>query len=184
MNMTRSNAVAALALITMLLSSCSHNPNSTEPSQTSGNLIPNPTFEINGKPSLEYWTVSTGLASIVQDAPPNDGAWSLQLVPGWLPQNGLAQTNVGGESGVYRLTVWVKSVNQWAGHIYLGVWSGGRWLNQKTVTAQPSQWSIVSIIDTLSLAAQDSVGVVLSAGATEVSHGEVRFANVTLERQQ
>lgn len=182
MNMLKLNAVAALALTTVLLSSCSRNP--TEPSQTSGNLIPNPSFEINGKPSLEYWMVTAGLASVVQDAPPNDGAWSLQLVPGWLPQNGLAQTNVGGESGVYRLTVWVKSVNQWSGHLSLGVWSGDRWLNQKSVIAQPSQWSVVSIIDTLSLAPQDSIGVVLSAGATEVSNGEVRFANVTLERQQ
>lgn len=183
MNILRCCVLGASILILVPLSSCDQG--STAPNQLSGNnLIQNPTFEAHGQPSLQSWTSDTALAKIVQDAPPGDGMWSLQLLPGWTPQEGFAQTYVGGQSGVgvYKLTVWMKCINGWRGSLSLGIWSQNAWVSRKSVSSDSSQWSIVSLMDTMSLSATDSIAVHLSAGATELSGGRVLFDDVSLER--
>lgn len=177
--------VKATMLVVLLLVSCNQTPSG--PNQPlNSNLIQNPTFEVNGKPSLQTWTADTMLAEIVRDAPSGDGIWSLQLVPGWIPREGFAQTYVSGETGtgVYKLTLWMKSINNWRGGASFGVWSHNTWVSRKMVTSDSSQWAMVSLLDTLSLTANDSIAVHLSAGATELASGEVLFDEISLERVQ
>ncbi len=184
MNMLRFNAVGLSVLLITLLSSC--NKSSTGPTQSSGNLIENPTFEVNGKPSLSSWVCDTSLATIVQAAPTGDGTWSLQLQPGWIPQQGFAQTYVSAQSGVgvYKLTVWMKSSNSWPASVSLGTWSQGQWVNRISASGDSSEWSMISVLDTLSPSPSDSIAVYLSAGATELVSGKVLFADVTLQKVQ
>ncbi len=169
-------------ILLVLLSSCRQNP--VTPVPLMGNLIENPTFQVHGQPSLQSWVYDSSLAKIVQDAPAEDGTWSLELNPGWLPQEGFAQTYVSGQlgEGVYQLTVWMKSVDKWKGSVSLGRWSDNQWLSRKSVSSDSTQWSSVSIIDTISLSADDTIAVHLSAGATEVAYGDVLFDDIALVR--
>lgn len=37
------------------------------------NLVPNPSFEVNGQPTLQFWVADTFLTAFVQDTPPGGG---------------------------------------------------------------------------------------------------------------
>ena len=146
------------------------------------NLIANPSFEVNGQPTLQFWTADTFLTAFVQDTPPGGGSWSLMLGPGWIPAEGYARTYVSGLSGrrILELTVWIKSLNSWPGSASLGQWSKGGWVTSKRVYCDSTNWTQISIDDTLSLLPTDTVAIHLSAGATEVAYGEDLFDLVRL----
>ena len=150
----------------------------------STNFILNSSFEINNQPTLQSWVTDTSLAKALQDAPPDGGQWSLQLVPGWIPQEGFAQTYVSGKSGVgvYQLTFWSKSVYSWHGSVTFGQWTQKGWLQSKMIYCDSAIWTQYSLIDTLSLQAGDTIGVHLSAGRAEVARGQVLFDLIDLEK--
>ena len=144
------------------------------------NLIQNSSFEVNDQPSLQSWFAT--YAYISQDAPPQGGTWSLLLYPS-IPEQ-WAITFVTGQSGigVYRLTVWVKSINGWAGTVMLGHWAQNRFVQSTWTGSDSTQWNAVSVIDTLSLQPSDTIAVRLSANGEETSNGFVLFDLVDLER--
>ena len=146
------------------------------------NLISNPSFELNGQPTLQSWVADTFLTAFVQDTPPGGGTWSLRIDPGWIPQEGYAQTYITGLSGIsiLELTVWIKSLNRWRGSATLGQWSKGEWVTNKRIDCDSASWTQISIVDTLSLLPTDTVAVHLSAGVTEVAFGEDLFDLVRL----
>lgn len=184
MNRLRLIVIGTSSLMLVVLCSCSQSP--TAPSQSSSNLIENSTFEVNGKPSLQSWVCDTSLATIVNASPGGDGTYSLQLEPGWIPQQGFAQTFVSPKSGagVYNLTLWMKANNGWHGSVSLGTWSQGSWVTSKTVPVDSSEWSMITLSDTLSPSQSDSISVYLSAGATEVASGQVLFTDINLQKAQ
>lgn len=184
MNTLRSIMIGTSALMIGVLGSCNQSP--TAPSQSSSNLIDNSNFEVNGKPSLQSWVCDTSLATIVKAAPASDGTYSLELQPGWIPQQGFAQTFIARKSGagLYNLTLWIKADNGWHGSVSLGTWSQGSWVSRKTVPADSSQWSMITLSDTLSPLTSDSISVYLSAGATEVASGQVLFTDISLQKVQ
>ena len=146
------------------------------------NLVPNPSFEVNGQPTLQFWVADTFLTAFVQDTPPGGGTWSLRISPGWIPQEGYARMYVTGLSGVWilQLTVWIKSLNGWPGSASLGQWSKGGWVTNKKMFCDSTSWTQISIVDTLSLHPIDTVAIDLSAGVTEVAYGEDLFDLVRL----
>lgn len=150
----------------------------------STNLIQNSSFETNNEPTLQYWVTDTSLAQAVQDAPPGGGKWSLQLVPGWIPQEGFARTYVSGQSGVgvYRLTFWSKSIHSWQGSVTIGQWTQMGWVQSKMIYCDSATWTQYSLTDTLSLQAGDTIGVHLSAGRAELAGGQVLFDLIDLEK--
>jgi hypothetical protein len=61
--------------------------------QTNGNLLPNGSFELNNKPSLDGWRYGNQkLAELINQAAPNGGNWSLQLTSDWAPTSGYVYT--------------------------------------------------------------------------------------------
>ncbi len=161
-------------------SSLKTNTSSKHDSSTK-NLINNPSFEIGNKPSLSKWKVDTVLASLVKDALPGYGEWSLKLTPGWFPQEGLAETYVTGisESGIFKLTVWMKSLKNWEGSVSIGL---NNTTNVKKASNNSAKWSLVTVLDTLSLKTTDTLFIRLSAGRTESALHTVLFDNVSLEK--
>jgi len=145
------------------------------------NIIFNSSFETKGNPSLAKWNADTILASLVKDVPPEYGKWSLQLIPGWYPQEGFAETYVTGikESGIFKLTVWMKSLNNWEGSVSLRLNNSP---NIKKVSNSTGNWSMVTLTDTILLNETDTLFIRLSAGRTEVVSGKVLFDNVLLEK--
>ena len=150
------------------------------------NLVENWSFELNNQPTLQSWVADTMLRKFVQDVPSNGGQWSLQLSPGWFPQEGFARTYISGQSGggVYQLTVWVKNMNGSRSSVRLGQWSQNAWVNFKQIPCDSSTWTQYSIVDTISLQPSDTIAVHLSAGETELVSGYVLFDLVCLEKIQ
>ena len=67
--------VCILAVI--VVNSCN---NSTEPDLSPVSLVSNPSFEVNGKPSLNGWKIMDSMSvRLVEDTPSGGGRWSLRL---------------------------------------------------------------------------------------------------------
>ena len=158
----------------------------SSPMADSTNLIQNSSFEMNDQPTLHSWVADSVLGKLVQDAPPGGGQWSLQLSPGWFPQEGFARTYISGQSGagVYQLSAWIKNLNGPRSRFRIGQWSNNAWVSFKEIPCDSSSWMQYSLVDTLSLLPDDTIAVHLSAGETEVVSGEVLFDLVRLEKIQ
>jgi len=178
--------IPKLATLSLVLSILRFTPSVASATIDSTELLQNSSFESNDQPTLQSWVADTTLREFVQDVPPNGGQWSLQLSPGWIPQEGYARTYVSGQSGVgvYHLSVWIKSINGWRGTVRLGQWVQGAWINSKGVSTDSALWIQYSLIDTLSVQPNDTIAVHLSAGETELATGDVLFDLVRLEKIQ
>jgi hypothetical protein len=119
------------------------------------------------------------------DAPPGGGLWCVELGPGWLPQEGYAETTITGQTGnnVYELGSWIKTNSQWFGSISLRQWRNGIKISDKSIHDTSAVWKHISFLDTLNVLATDTLKVHLSAGSTEVVYGSIRFDRVTLIKQ-
>ncbi|MCL5029624.1 MAG: hypothetical protein M1480_11495 [Bacteroidetes bacterium] len=171
-----------LFILLILLSSCKET--GVGPTLSIINLIRNPNFELNGQPSLQYWSADFNNPKFIQDSPSFDGKWSLQLYSGYIPFETYVQTFITGESGtgVYKLTVWMKSINGWRGSASIGIWKQNNLIDRKYIYNSSQQWTPVSLIDTLSLQSTDTIAVRLSAGAAELSIGSDLFDDITFQR--
>lgn len=172
--------------ICLLICIVSWKANSACFSSDSSNLVQNSSFEINDQPTLQSWVADTTLTQFFQDAPPGGGKWSLRIFPGWIPQEGFARTYISGQSavGVFRLVFWAKSINSWLGSASFGQWTQNGWVRSKRIYCDSTDWTQFSLIDTLSLQPNDTIAVHLSAGAVELSNGQILFDLVELKRIQ
>jgi hypothetical protein len=96
------------------ISSCK---NSTEPALSSVSLVPNPSFESNGVPSLSGWTISDSMSvRLVEDSPSGGGRWSLRLDASAFPGS-YAHIKVPAEQGnhQYRFSLWCKKAGVTSG---------------------------------------------------------------------
>ncbi len=175
------NRLIALSLL-LLVASCSRKACGPTDNPIE-DIIFSDSFEADGQPRLDGWTVSPGLTSFVRDAPPGGGSWTLQLTPGWAPQEGFAQRtfNVSSGGGIYRLTVWSKCSRE-GGGILMGVLSQGELVHHKTEQCISLTWVPISICDTLVLEPGDELFVKLTAGTSEVETRSVTFDLVQLEQ--
>ena len=147
------------------------------------NLISNSSFENNGNPSFQGWTGN--LYAFVNNVPANGGQWSLQLAPGWVPDEGFAETFVTGLSGnyIFKLTCDAKTI-YWSGGVIL------RLQNQNGITTDLSKttfnnttWSTITLTTNATLQPTDKLIIHLTAGMTEIPMGKVLFDKVRLEIQ-
>ncbi len=166
------------------LTSCSKTP--TEPNNEPPNLIANADFEVHSQPSLQNWVVDSNWAALVLDTIAGAPKWCIRIAPGWLPQEGFATTYVTGQSGsgIYKLTVLMRSTGAWQGTISLGRWSQNASSFVKQAGNNSSDWTQVTVTDTINLQTSDSIAVHLSAGSTEVAMGDVYCTDVVLQRIQ
>jgi len=179
-------SIAIFISILVIVPSCKED--TIAPSKSPVNLIQNSSFESNGQPSLQSWWVPDTIVSrLVEDAPQSGRKWSLELVPGWIPQQFCARTYLSGQSGtgIYKLTISMKNLtlaNMWDPCILLGRIVNNKWTSSKTISTNSTSWQTLSIIDTISLQPNDTLAVQLSGGAGERASGSARFYLVELKR--
>lgn len=137
-------------------------------------------FENNEQPSDAKWIVSPNLTSFAKSAPDRGGSWSLELEPGWAPQEGYAEryVTVPSGTGTYTLSAWIKG----KGYILVGVWNGEELISSKRVENQSDDWRQISVSDNFTIRPTDKIFVKLSAGMTEVASWKALFDLVELER--
>lgn len=176
--------VAASCLLCLVASMPGCDSTSRPEAQT--NLIENGSFEINRMPSLKGWTLlNPNLAASVQEGAPGGGYWSLKLTADWAPTSAVVWQKVEGvkNGDVLTLTSYVKAYEDGGGIIKLQCGpqplepSRERW-----VSSDVTDWVRLTLTDTLSLSAGDSVWVVLSSENTEVVPRIGLFDNVRLVR--
>ncbi len=167
---------------------CKSNPTATV-NTTPKNLIENPSFENSGKPSLDSWWLSdTIFSGIRRDTLNGADRWVLSLAPGWVPAQAFARTYIMGEPngiGVYRLTF---SVRSWVAGLMLlpraslGKLKNGDLVDFKSFAIGRTEWTKLSISDTLSLQQTDTLIIQFSSGSVEMAFGDTRFDDVELIR--
>jgi hypothetical protein len=129
-----------------------------------GNLIYNPSFEINGMPSLAGWIINdTMWTRIIEEAPAGEGAWSLWLAPAFgLHQGGTARTYVTGQSGegVYTFSFYEKNTQgfAWGGATFSQV-RNSTVIFSTNITADTLQWAVFSKTFKLNLMPSDTINI-------------------------
>lgn len=177
-----------ILLLSRLLFSCSSNDNTTQP-VSNPNLVKNGSFELNGKPSLDYWYGSGDTTSLVANPAPYAGYWSLGLYPGRIPNENYEETVITGLSGQskYRLSCWMMTESTadklWDGRMALLLKREGVTDTLKSATNNTSEWNYVAFDVQINLKASDTLIIHLSAGTTEVVFARILFDNVVFDRQ-
>ncbi|MEO8399247.1 MAG: carbohydrate binding domain-containing protein [Ignavibacteriaceae bacterium] len=146
------------------------------------NLLANGSFEINNIPTLNGWRFGNEqLAKLINEAPAIGGNWSLQLTSDWAPTTGYVYTPVVNlKSGdIVELSAYVRATSQFGGEgiIYLSYNN-----HRKSASSNDTVWNKISIIDTLSLAPNDTLWVTLSAPITEIVPFKQLFDLVKLKK--
>ncbi len=152
--------------------------------ESSGNLLLNPSFESNGAPSLEHWSVQdTSRVRFSPDVPPGGGSYSVAIAVDWAPP-AFVRTAVAAPAGAhrYRLSWWGKS-EQIAGAAYLGIQKpdtlilfyphGGLTID--------STWTEYSLLDTIATETGDKLVITLSGGISQWSGGKTYYDLCSLE---
>lgn len=172
-------SIIAVLFISLLILACDRDKNPTNP--VNENLILEESFEnTNNQPTYDNWTVSPDLASFASETPENGGSWSLQLEPGWAPQEGFAEQTIEIPEGsnTYTLSAWVKG----NGYILMGIQSEAGLIESKKVTNESDNWQQISITNSFDVKAGDKLYVKLSAGKTEVANWKILVDLVTVEK--
>ena len=181
----RSSGVLVLGGALLLAEwACAESP--TSPSQA-GNLVPNGSFEQNGQATLDTWDVSKpSFASLVPQAAPGGGSWSLRLQADQVPTTIQARVPVQGlaDGDVVRLTAYVQAAGVGGGGL-VGIEviaADGHVRQQSFAAGDAPQWTQVELALTLTMQAGDTTWVVLQAPPTELLARAGLFDLVTLER--
>jgi hypothetical protein len=112
--------------------------------------------------------------------------WSLKLLPGW-PEEGFSETYVTGQTGtkIYQLTFSIKTPhpitgNYITGYGSIGTGSQNQFIPGKTISDTAIHWKQITIIDTLTTVATDTITIRLSAENCDLCVGSVYFDFVEL----
>jgi hypothetical protein len=128
------------------------------------NLINNPSFEFNGKPSLAGWIIKdTTWTKVVKETPAGEGTWSLWLSPAFGPlQGGTARTYVTGQSGegMYTFSFYEKNLQgfAWGGVTFSQV-RNGTIIFSTNITVDTLHWAIFTKTFKLNLMPSDTINI-------------------------
>jgi len=189
MNAARRIAVVFVLIVglaaSFLFNSC--HSKSTQPGAEK-NLLTNGSFEINGQPTLTGWTpADSDLAKIVAAPAPQGGFYSLQLTADWAPTHGFVRTSIpdAKDGDIVRLSAFVRAVDsEGGGSISVNVGDPERITaeHNKGVYTLNTDWTYLTVIDTLHMQPGDSAWIRLSSPATEIVPRVGQFDRVTLVR--
>jgi len=177
---------AALPIAILLGIGIMNLPATGAPRSDSTELLQNGSFELNGSPSLDGWQPGNpALATLITPGGPGGGDWSLRLQADWAPTLGFVVQNIEGlQSGdVVELRVDVKAAGtDGGGSIGLRVgpdpWTGAG----KSAWTASSEWTTLTVVDTLQFGEGDSLWVQLSSFNTEIVPRVGLFDNASLTR--
>ena len=152
------------------------------------NLIQNPSFELNGQSSLQYWNYTFGACCIdtfSTDTAPGGGNFALRLEPMWVPAEGAVETYITGLTGTkpFSFRFYGKVLNFISSEASASVY-------KKVTIATNTIYSVnfynpvwtQYILTTAPIQMQptDTLVVKLSAGSTEVANWYALFDNLEL----
>jgi len=174
-----------LCVITLLLLSCRDDFTvDPDPDPTNGSaILLNSSFELGGSSTLQGWDASNEqLTTFLQDTPPDGGEWCLSIssTPG---PAAFIEALFPASSGTrgYKISVWGKYLRT-QGTISIIQRSLNNTTIRSSLSVQDTVWTAYVLIDTLTTASGDSVGVRLSGGITEISTGTVAYDICLFER--
>ncbi|HYK44548.1 MAG TPA: hypothetical protein VEV83_05245 [Parafilimonas sp.] len=165
-----------------------------EISDVKGKILYQFSFENNNyDTSLQGWKSPN--YSFSKDVPPGGGVWSLQLTPGWIPQQGYAEHSVKLDSGNYQLKF--KSETRVVNNSTNALGGGYIRLIKRSISATNTTkdnilaekqftnttWKIHAVLSPVHIGAGDLIVIQVSAGATELVTWSTLFDNVMLLSQ-
>jgi len=165
-----------------------------EISDVKGKILYQFSFENNNyDTSLQGWKSPN--YSFSKDVPPGGGVWSLQLTPGWIPQQGYAEHSVKLDSGNYQLKF--KSETRVVNNSTNALGGGYIRLIKRSISATNTTkdnilaekqftnttWKIHAVLSSVHIGAGDLIVIQVSAGATELVTWSTLFDNVMLLSQ-
>jgi hypothetical protein len=153
------------------------------------NLVENSSFETNGQPTLEGWQVQNrSLTSLVEEAPPGGGQWSLKLEADWAPPTGYVAALIpdAQDGDTFQLSAYARATSP-SGGAAVGLVVGKSFeyserRDESFTSTTDVEWRQLSVVETLSLREGEYAWVVLSAPPTEVAPRSGLFDLVTVER--
>jgi len=135
--------------------------------------ILNGSFETDGQPSLDNWVILCDEGYSVQDAPDGGGAWCLRMpmgnLQGCFPSRAEQVIPDVRHGDVIQIIAWVKQdqLKDSPTSIYLKVYHANGAATALSVdTSTSTEWTQLTVTDTLQLAEGDSVAIVLDPGVT------------------
>jgi hypothetical protein len=150
-----------------------------------GNLLANPSFELNGSPSLDGWTqayIDTSLFSFSSDVPPGGGEYSIVVQAVWGPPYTVSQT-VPADAGnhQYAFSAWAKKTG-FGGQMLLFLKRSDSTLFVKSRSIADTTWTQYSIADTVAAESGDSLVVSMTGGFSQLPAGRTFFNMCDLEK--
>lgn len=184
--MSRQRVTLIAVVLSLPLCACAEN--ALEDFENLGvNLIPNGSFERDGRATLEGWQADNpALASLAHEAAAGGGEWSLRLEADGAPSTGQARFPVPGlrDGDTVRLSAFVRApTDAGGGRVSLQVKAAvGTLRREASAPSASTRWTQVSVTERLALQAGDTVWVVLSSPPTEIEARAGLFDLVSLER--
>ncbi|MDP4218867.1 MAG: hypothetical protein Q8916_05625 [Bacteroidota bacterium] len=180
------NIVLYLIMMSALFAtSCTNSTNAP----SSNALLDNLTFDSSGHGSLNGWSYGASdmdsAAQFTSDVPPGSSAkWSLLLSPGWIPRTEFVHHEFTGlSSGIYKLSLWEKvTQKEGMGAVRILTSNPAPMHISASMIAEDTVWTKISLLDTLTLSAKDTVSLELTGGSTEVAAWHVLYNNITFEK--
>ena len=147
------------------------------------NLIPNPSFEMNGNSSLAFWFVNMpSTVNFIEGTPPNGGNWAITIDVLWGSGNDVI-TSVELPEGthIYKFSLWSKySNNPGFVELLLNTQDSLHQVNRFNIDSE--LWKNYTIVDTITSIAGDSLQIKLSGGFSHITPGKTYFDLCTLEQ--
>jgi hypothetical protein len=168
-----------LLLFALLFSRCS---DSIIAPENESNLIPNPSFELDGISSVAFWFVNMpSLVNFTNDTPPGGGNSAITIDVLWGSGNDVISTILIPEgTHIYKFSFWSKySNNPGYAEILLATQDSLSQINRTIVDTE--SWENYSILDTITSVSGDSLQIKLSGGFSHIAPGKSYFDLCTLE---
>lgn len=172
----------------LLLFSLGCTDSGTEPS-VGVNLLVNPTFQLNGAPSLHGWIVpDTSVARFSNDVPLFGSGHSIVL-RSWgrspmFSNSIFAMIPANDGTHRYRLSVIGKKRDVVGGLVTVGInlRSAAMARYHGSIVIEDSAWTLYARIDTISTTVQDTLFVVISGSISCTEFGSTHFNTCRFER--
>ncbi|RKY92452.1 MAG: hypothetical protein DRQ01_06280 [Ignavibacteriae bacterium] len=171
--------LCVLLLFAHLLSRCS---DSLITPVNENNLIPNPSFELNGVSTVAFWFVNMpSLVHFTNDTPTNGGNWAITIDVLWGSGNDVISTVIIPEgTHIYKFSFWSKYSNK-PGFAETLLAARDSLYQINRIIVDSESWKNYSILDTITSVSGDSLKIKLSGGFSNIVPGKTYFDLCTLE---
>lgn len=156
--------------------------------QIGGNMLKNPSFELNGTCSTDNWVSNihgdsdTNIIHHSSDVPSGGGTCSIVMEPNWGPAYTLSQTVpaiIGSNS--YSLSFWAKK-NGVGGKTMLYLKHQDSLIFINSIDVKDSIWTNYEIFGGVTATARDSIMITLSGGFSQLLTGKTYFDLIDLHK--